>query len=168
MIDWKLDPDFGRLGMVSTPSGAIVRVDGVPHGSTPLRDLELPPGPHRIAVEQAGYYAQERELTIARGLDESLTFDMSPRLGGVKVSATDASGNAVSGTVYLDGERAGVSPCVLEAMVGPRNVEVRHESGRWQGQIEVREGETADIGAKLDNSELRARAHGVSLRRSIP
>lgn len=52
----------------STPDGADITVDGKYAGSTPSK-LTLAPGDHTIAVQEAGYAAWQRTITIKMGDD---------------------------------------------------------------------------------------------------
>lgn len=45
----------------------LVSIDDNPIGNTPLVDLSLAPGTHRIRVEHAGYVAYERAVSLAPG-----------------------------------------------------------------------------------------------------
>ena len=49
------EPDpLGLLNVVTTPAGALVTIDGVPVGTTPL-SRPVRPGKHKVHVAQAGY-----------------------------------------------------------------------------------------------------------------
>jgi serine/threonine-protein kinase len=56
----------GRLSVNSTPWGDCF-VDGRHIGPTPVVDLELPPGRHRLQITRAGYETYEQDLEIASG-----------------------------------------------------------------------------------------------------
>jgi TonB family protein len=51
----------------SNPSGASVSIDGVPAGSTPLTDLKLKPGSHRVEVTRDGYEPWSGSLSVLPG-----------------------------------------------------------------------------------------------------
>ncbi len=57
----------GVLRIESEPSGARVSVNGQAKGQTPLRLAELPFGSYQVRVEQKGYDAQTREVTLRAG-----------------------------------------------------------------------------------------------------
>jgi PEGA domain len=54
----------GRLHVESMPSGAAIRIDGAPAVTTPIADLALPVGAHRLTIEKPGYVAQAEPLEI--------------------------------------------------------------------------------------------------------
>ncbi len=57
---------IARLGIVATPSGARVAIDGEARGAAPL-DLELAPGAHQLVVSAPKHDARTMSLTLARG-----------------------------------------------------------------------------------------------------
>ena len=59
-------PDPGRLSVNSTPWGEVF-VDDTRVGPTPVMDLELPPGQHRLRVERPGFVPYEQSLEISSG-----------------------------------------------------------------------------------------------------
>lgn len=61
----------------STPSGALVSIDGELVGRTPVR-RELRDGDHVARVERDGYVAQERAFLAVEGVEETLSFELDP------------------------------------------------------------------------------------------
>ncbi len=62
---------------VHGPEGAALYVDGQPSGQLPLStELRLPPGPHQVAVAQAGRTAFVRELELSRGSEQALRVEL--------------------------------------------------------------------------------------------
>ncbi len=59
-----LDP--GRLSVNATPWGEVF-VDGQRVGQTPLVNLELPPGRHRLRIARLGFETYEQDIEIASG-----------------------------------------------------------------------------------------------------
>jgi len=58
----------GSVNVKSTPDGADITIDGKFLGSTPSK-LQLTEGSHTIVVEQTGYTAWQRTVTISPGND---------------------------------------------------------------------------------------------------
>lgn len=54
----------GELEIVSSPSGALVTVNGIGRGKTPTTVRYLPFGSHTIRVVRQGYASQERRVTL--------------------------------------------------------------------------------------------------------
>jgi hypothetical protein len=65
-----LDP--GRISINALPWG-VVSVDGRAVGNTPIVNLALPPGAHRIRVEREGFQPVERVIEVRSGQDIRIT-----------------------------------------------------------------------------------------------
>lgn len=63
------------LGVVSTPPGAQIAIDGELLGTTPFSGPVLP-GKHVMRISQEGYITVEREVTFVEGVDEQLKFEL--------------------------------------------------------------------------------------------
>ena len=64
-----------KLGVVSTPPGAQVAIDGELVGTTPFSGPVLP-GEHILRVSQEGYITVERQVTFVEGVEEQLKFEL--------------------------------------------------------------------------------------------
>jgi hypothetical protein len=69
---WAADAQ-GTVVIDTTPTGALVSIDGSPVGRAPVRQL-VSPGAHTIAATLDGYDAQTREVTIDRLEEHPLSF----------------------------------------------------------------------------------------------
>jgi hypothetical protein len=67
------------LELVSKPAGARVFVDGQPMGTTPLRLLEVAPGPKSIRLELAGHASWTATITVGQGEARKVTASLEPR-----------------------------------------------------------------------------------------
>jgi hypothetical protein len=63
------------IGIVSTPEGADVTLDGEPFGVTPL-DKSIIPGDHVIRVSKEGYIAVQEQRTFVEGARETLNYEL--------------------------------------------------------------------------------------------
>jgi TolB-like protein len=61
----------------SSPVGAIVRLDGVVVGETPLQ-RPVDPGTHRARAELPGHVAEERAFEAVAGVRSTIRFDLEP------------------------------------------------------------------------------------------
>ncbi len=60
-------PPQGSLEVSSDPPGSAVLVDGDPAGQTPVADLKLKPGSHRVEITREGYEPWSGSVTIEAG-----------------------------------------------------------------------------------------------------
>ncbi len=66
----------GRLQVVVTPWGNVT-VDGVPHGTTPIGPIALPPGPHTVTVQNPELGASRSQVVrVEAGKQATARFDL--------------------------------------------------------------------------------------------
>jgi hypothetical protein len=154
--------DAGLL-VHSTPAGAVVTIDGVPRGTTPVavRGLEL--GRRSVVVSRPGYRSMERlvVLTEARP-SRTLEIELSPAAPQVAAPASPAGteGNLmidsrpVGATVFVDGQAVGVTPLVVRVAAGPHTVRFEHAGHRSvTTRVDVFAGERARVAARLEEGQ---------------
>jgi hypothetical protein len=66
----------GRLRVLSTPASAVVMINGMPAGKTPL-DIEVEVGENVVRIEQAGFQAFEQTISIQGGKTETLSRELA-------------------------------------------------------------------------------------------
>jgi len=144
-------PTVGALRVESEPSGARVRLNGQAKGQTPLRLADLPFGVYEVRVEQKGYEAQTRDVSLHAGSPSAevrvaLARPAAPASGAADILSTP-SGAAVS----VDGRPVGTTPLSgLKLKPGARRIEValdEHES--WTGSVDVTAGQTGRVDVRL-------------------
>ena len=136
------------LSVSANVTGARVLVDGRVVGTTPMSDVEVSPGDHRITVEKQGYEPYRKRIRIDRGRSMSLYVDLSearPRKGRlyVETEPEDAKVKILNiGPAFSQG---------MELDPGRYNVEVS-ASGyktkkRW---VDLSAGEDESINIRLE------------------
>jgi caspase domain-containing protein/PEGA domain-containing protein/class III cytochrome C family protein len=71
--------DKAKVSIESNVTEARVFVDGHPIGTTPLSDIEVSEGEHRILVEKQGYDTYQKKIHIIGGRSMSLFVDLSKK-----------------------------------------------------------------------------------------
>jgi hypothetical protein len=115
----------GQIVVQSTPSGALVTIDGQPAGLTPVTVPDLALGEHRVQVARPGFVpaaarvdltpeSPTRTLTLvlAAGVDES-----GPAVGTLNVDSRPRGA-----TVSVDGRRVGTTPLRLPDLAAGAHV----------------------------------------------
>lgn len=110
----------GKLVVTASESGAVVKVDDLARGTTPLPGpLEVPSGPRSLSVEKQGFVAWQTDVVVQAGkvTEEAVTLVPSPdfieayesRARRMRIGAWTASGLALAGvaTAVLMQLRAG-------------------------------------------------------------
>ena len=66
----------GIFTFASVPSGAEVFLDNTSVGATPTRGVQIPTGPHTLAVRKPGYQEWVRQVTIEPGEQHAVTAEL--------------------------------------------------------------------------------------------
>ena len=109
----------GRVSFASSPvSGAEVRVDGQVIGKTPLKEVELAAGKHRLRAQVARYLPLERDLMVeGAGKEQAVSLALQPGWADVTLSSDPAGA-----TVMEQENRLGTTPLTLQLMAGEHNL----------------------------------------------
>ncbi len=94
-----LQPAGAKLLVKTIPRGANVTVNGRYRGQSPLTLSLSPDVNYEIGMSKAGYGVTTRSLRLESAASESITVDLSARLGTVTVAVQPADA-----TVYVDGQ----------------------------------------------------------------
>jgi TonB family protein len=63
----RVAPVTGSLEVVSTPAGGSVSIDGSPAGETPLADLKLKVGSHKVEIAKEGFEPWQGSVSVEAG-----------------------------------------------------------------------------------------------------
>ena len=135
-----------ELSIASTPSGAIVRLDGERLGLTPLT-TSAPAGRHRITLDSEGYRRAEQMIEFAAGDRVVREFTLERGKGTLAVFS-----NPRGAWVELDGVRVeGATPLEIEQVSGPVRVRIglpeRHTDER---AVVVLDGARTEVRVELE------------------
>ena len=148
----ELEPADARLAVNTIPRGANVTVNGRYRGQSPLT-LSLAPGiDYDIGLSKAGYGVTRRSLRLESAASESITVDLSARLGTITVvvSPDDA-------TVYVDGRARGKGKTTVRLSSAPHTIEVRRQGYvDWRRTVTPRPGYPQTLTAGLRSLEAVA------------
>jgi len=153
----ELQPANARLTVNSIPRGANVTVNGRYRGQSPLK-LDLSPGiDYRIGLSKAGYGATERQVRLRAAASESITVDLSARVGKLTVAASPADA-----VIVIDGRERGSGTMTFSLSSAPHVLEVR-KSGyeTFKRSVTPRPGYPQSIQVTLLSDE-EARLRSVS------
>jgi formylglycine-generating enzyme required for sulfatase activity len=153
----KLLPADARLTVNSIPRGANVTVNGRYRGQSPLK-LDLSPDiDYRIGLSKAGYGSTERQVRLRAAASESITVDLSARVGKLTVSASPADA-----LIFIDGRERGSGSRTFSLSSAPHVLEVR-KSGyeSFKRSVTTRPGYPQTIQVRLLSDE-EARLRSVS------
>jgi formylglycine-generating enzyme required for sulfatase activity len=156
----------GLVTLTTSPSTtADVMLDGAPFGSTPLTDVEITPGLHRLEFAAERYLTEVRELTVdGGGARQSLTVPLTPNWAPVRLVTEPAGAE-----VLVDGAPAGTTPIALELSAGQRELEVRLSGyNAWRDSIAVNANEPQELPlVKLTQADGRVELVSIPSEASV-
>jgi tetratricopeptide (TPR) repeat protein len=123
------DRSASRLTVSSTPSGAVLFVDGVEVGLTPWSGPARP-GFHTVAVLTQGFAKDERTVQIQPYRDTDLAFALNRAPGPARLHVETEP----PAQVMVDGQELGPSPLTIEVPPGEHEVQVALEGHRTVAQ----------------------------------
>ncbi len=130
-----------RLRILSEPSGALVSINGVVMGPTPL-EITLTPGRYRVTLSRFGYeewsrtvdLAHSSEITVEAHLVPSSPFRLLGRTARLRIVSEPDDAD-----VFLDNAYAGKTPLTLEVAPGRYRVVVTKEGYEsWAQTLELK------------------------------
>ena len=136
-------PVFGALYVTSTPTGAIVTVNGDEQGRTPLPLSKMEPGTQRVAVSLDGYRPWSSQVSVQADTTSRVHAPLQPKTGRLRVLARPW------GTIYINETLHARESDVwyeTELPVGTHQVTVVHPVlGRQTRQVSVEAGAERDV-----------------------
>ncbi len=133
----------GLVSLDSEPQGASVTVDGKAAGKTPLRDLPLEQGEHRLLLQEARHLPLEQTLAVTgRNVRQQLQLQLAPAWAQVTVDSLPAAAS-----ILVDGEAAGQTPATLEILQGEHQLTLQLPTyADWQQTLTIKAGANQDLG----------------------
>ena len=104
----------GSIAITSSPTGAMVVVDGTHRGTTPIILPEIPTGNHHVILSFKGYDDWNHTISVGSGQMTAINaeLDVTKEITGSLAVITDPSG----AEVYIDGNFKGVSPVTIQGL----------------------------------------------------
>lgn len=147
-----LQPADARLIVNTIPRGANVTVNGRYRGQSPITLSLAPDVDYEIGLSKAGYGVTRRNLRLESNASESITVDMSARLGTVTVVVRPEDA-----TVYVDGRPRGKGKTTVRLSSAPHSIEVKRGGYvDWKRTVTPRPGYPQTLTANLKSLEAIA------------
>ena len=156
----------GRIVVRSTPSGALVIVDGRPRGETPVTVTDLALGRHTIDVARSGFVPHRDTATLTAG-EPSRTLAIQleaglPMPGGQQEAVSNVAAGSMfidshpqPARVMIDGHFAGMTPLrVPDLRAGTHVVRIERTGfGPFSSTVEIQPGQQARVTAALEERQ---------------
>jgi hypothetical protein len=151
-------PASGRLLVRSTPANAMVVIDGVWSGRTPLTKRDMTFGAHTVRVVLEGYEPINQRITLTPdNASREMMFELqrARARGQTPAPAADVTLTVTSrpagARVLVDGRFVGPTPATVEGITpGAHTVRVELEGYQpWSTTVRVVSGQDARVAAPL-------------------
>ena len=143
-----------KLQVNTIPRGANVTVNGRYRGQSPISLSLSPDIDYEIGMSKAGYGVTTRSMRLASAASDSITVDLSARVGTVTVNV-----NPADATVYVDGRARGTGKTIVRLSSAPHRIEVKRQGfADWTRTITPRPGYPQTVTAQLRSLEAIQRA----------
>ncbi len=133
----------GLVSLDSEPPGANVTVDGTALGKTPLRDLPLAAGEHRLRLEEARHLPLEQALVVTgRNVRQQLQLQLAPAWAQVTVDSLPTGA-----AILVDGEAVGQTPATVEVLQGEHQLTLQLPLyADWQQTVTIKASADQNLG----------------------
>ena len=159
----RLLPADAKLLVNTIPRGANVTVNGRYRGQSPLALSLIPDIDYQIGMSKAGYGLTSRSLRLQSAASESITVDLSARVGTVTLDVSPADA-----IVYVDGRARGTGKTVVRLSSAPHEIEVKRQGFRdWSATVTPRPGYPQTLSVRLRSFESIANDAVVRTTKSV-
>ncbi len=159
----RLEPANAQLLVNSIPLGANVTVNGRYRGQSPVR-LALAPGvDYQVGLSKAGYGSTERRVRLTAAASESITVDLTARVGEVTINVWPEDA-----VVYINERPRGSGTLTLRLPSAPQSLEVRKDGYQtFSRSVTPRPGYPQTIQVRLlSEEEVRLRSIATTVSNS--
>ncbi len=104
----------GSISVTSSPTGALVTLDGVNKGITPIKIDNLGPGQHSIRLSKGGYHDATTTVTVLAGATSPYSYTLNPVAQAVRTGSIYVSSSPTGALVTLDGVNKGTTPIRID------------------------------------------------------
>ncbi len=146
------------LTLSSNPPECPVFLDDSLVGKTPLYDLQLRPGFHRIRMKKSGFISLQKDISLSAGKVTLLQFDLIPTASIAVISEPPEA------RLYLNSVFKGVTPLTLTDLdSGQYHLKLVHDQHEdYFAEIHLRSGMSKQLNLRLESRK------GTILVESIP
>jgi len=142
-------PQMGTVEFNSTPSGAMIWLDGSWIGKTTNYKTTLSSGYHYVKFFMQGYNSYEKEFYLSAGGYVNVSAVLTPLVQ--QTSKLSVSSSPSGANIYLDGSFKGTTPMTINNVTaGSHNLKLTLQGYQeFQQNIYINAGDTKSISAQL-------------------
>jgi hypothetical protein len=145
--EFSLIQAFGKLSIMSNPTGAQVVMDGKPYGVTPLKIDSFPVGDYALTLKLEGNTDITDTLSVKEGIVLTKQYKFDLALGGLAIST-----DPVGASITIDGQATShIAPFTFNALKEGTHEVYLELPGYlpWSSEVSVSKGETSRLSIAL-------------------
>ncbi len=141
-----LQMNAGSINVNSIPPEAMVHIDNKEVGKAPVTISDLNPGKHLVTIILDEYEPWSESVEIRGNKENRLNAELKKITGSINIES-----NPPEATIYLDGEKIGITPDSLKSVtIGMHEIELKREGhAEWIKTIKVKKGKELVLNAVL-------------------
>jgi len=142
-----IKPPLGDLHIESKPSGALVYLDGMEQGNTPLRLFSLEKGMYNLTITKKGYRNFTKSVNISPLEINDLSVTLKKSFGSISIISKPEGA-----LVFINGKRSGSTPLDMKKMKeGRYDVVIKKtDYADWKKEVVVKPEELVTLSAEMD------------------
>lgn len=113
LLHARLSQEYGALHIRSTPSNALVFIDGKRQGQLTPLELKISPGKYFVKVEKDRFYLYEEEVIVEQSKVMTIEADLVRQVGRVVIETNPPGAKA-----YIGDDLLGTTPLTQDKPVG--------------------------------------------------
>jgi len=156
-VEGKLVNSYGSIEVNTTPSGAVVLLNGKEFGRTPLSRKKIQKGRYHLELKLQGHDTWRSEIQIIEGRKKRLEQELVSLYGSLKITTTPTNA-----TVFIDGRKSGTTPFQLDEILNGRYaLNLQHDGyDTWHENIMVNVGKRKSLVRNLIEEGLTKKIIG--------
>jgi hypothetical protein len=140
-------PMYGKISVTSSPSGAMIYLDGISKGTTPVTLTAVTPGTHTVDLKITGYQDYQAMVPVTAGQIATLSATLTPIPTSGGLSITSIPSGAM---ILVDGIQTGLTPMAVELLAGTHSVKLQKAGYvEYTGTFVVAAGKVAPVTVQL-------------------
>ncbi len=113
IVQAKLSKEYGKLHIASTPSTAVVYIDGKRQGQLTPLDVQVSPGKYFVKVEKDHFYTYEEDVLVEPEKTITVEADLVRQVGRIVIETMPPGAKA-----YIGNDVIGTTPFTHDKPVG--------------------------------------------------
>ncbi len=145
LIQAKLSREYGKLRVTSTPSAAVVYLDGKRQGQLTPLELQVSPGKYVVKVEKDRFYTYEENVHVDQEKTSTIEADLVRQVGRVVLETMPPGAKA-----YIGNDLLGTTPFTHDKPVGKYVITIKKPGFRDKViEANIAPDETLDVAVDL-------------------